>query len=46
MKGALTNNVEKAGLVTNHLRKRLTMADMKPFATAIDQTVFHISVFG
>lgn len=46
MKRALTNNVEKTQLVTNHLRKRLTMVAIKPFAIAIDQRVFHISVFG
>lgn len=46
MKGSLTDNVEKSGPVTNHLRKSLTMSVMKPFADPIYQRDFNSSVFG
>jgi len=46
MKSALTNNFEKTLLVTNHLRKSLTIGVIKSFAGAIDQSVFHYDIFG
>lgn len=46
MKRALTNTIEKTRLVTNHLRKSLTMTAIKPFDGAIGQKVFHSGIFG